>query len=75
MISSTFGLEIDKIPLINLRSEFNTYYHLFEDSNFTAQFRPPYKPIESPYMSWYGMPWEFLTLILQRAVTGIESYV
>lgn len=73
--SETFQVELDNIPLINLRNEFNSYYALFQKVKFQAQFVGEIKPIETPYLTWFGMPEAFLTLLLQKAILGVEAYL
>jgi hypothetical protein len=73
--SESFQVELDNIPLINLRNEFNSYYALFQKVKFQAQFVGEIKPIETPYMTWFGTPEAFLTLLLQKAILGIEAYL
>lgn len=73
--SETFQVEFECIPLINLRSEFNTYYTLLQTAEFQSQFIGKIKPIETPYMTWFGFPDSLLTLILQERILGIESYL
>jgi len=70
-----FNLEMSNIPLINLRNEFNSFYAELCSKDFRRQFAGPLKPIESQYLTWYGMPPDFLTLILQRGILGVESYL
>ncbi len=69
-------LGLNNIPLINLLQEFSSYYQNLHDEKFCSQFIPWDKPIVvSPIMIWHGLPQILLTLMLQRAVLGIESYV
>lgn len=70
-----FGLELSNIPLINLRNEFNIFYIELCNKDFRSQFSGLVKPIESRYLTWYGMPSDFLTLVLQRGILGVESYL
>jgi len=75
-LPGAFGLKLANIPLDNLRREFVTYRCLLAKPEFRAQFHPlSSTPIVTPYMTWYGMPDAFLTLLLQRAILGIEAYV
>ena len=74
-IDSDFGIKLNNIPIINLRNEFNTYYNQFTDEVFRSQFSNCRKPIDTPYLTWHGIPETLLTIILQRSVLGIESYV
>lgn len=71
-----FNLKLSKIPLLNLRQEFAAYYQLLSQKEFRNQFHDNVvKPVQSPYLDWYGMPEGFLTLILQRAILGVESFL
>lgn len=81
-----FGLELGKSSSWNLRNEFNSFYKKLCSKDFRNQFsgkrslEPSYflvdgQPIISEHMIWLGMPNDFLTLILQRAILGIESYL
>lgn len=73
--ADSFGLKLENIPLINLRNEFNNYHQLLQDKKFRAQFDGPVRPIKTPYLRWYKMPNDLLTLILQRAILGVEAYI
>lgn len=73
--SETFRLVFNNIPYINLRNEFARYYSSMNDTNFLSQFEGPIRPIETPYMIWYGMPDDLITLILQRVILGLEAYL
>ncbi len=73
--SETFGLVLESIPHINLRNEFARYYTAVNDPDFRKQFKGKIEPIETPYMVWYGMPDDLITLIFQRVVMGVESYL
>jgi len=70
-----FGLKLSNIPLLNLRMEFNQHYALIHDREFDSHFKGAIRPIKSPYFLWLAMPSDFLTLLLQRAILGIESYI
>src|SRR2546427_4028188 len=39
------------------------------------QFASGHEPIRTPLLIWGGMPEDLLTLILQRTILGLESYV
>jgi len=73
--SETFGLTLSNIPHINLRNEFARYYNALKEANFIAQFEEAASPIRTPYLIWFGMPDDLITLILQRAILGVESYL
>lgn len=70
-----FGLTFDNIPLLNLRMEFHRAFSLVFSEGFEKVLKQPLQPIQAPPMVWYGMPEDFLTLLLQRAILGIESYL
>jgi len=71
-----FGLIFHNIPLINLRSEFNLYSSLFSKKEFRDQFKSTsYKVISLPNMDWGGSHNTLLTMLLQRAILGVESYI
>ncbi len=71
-----FGLKLSNIPLINLRVEFNKNYTLFTKQEFREQLKAPaITPIQTDQMTWYGMPGDLITLLMQRAILGIEAYL
>lgn len=74
-ISTLFGLRLQNIPLINLRLEFNYHFKLLSDPTFREEFSSSVVPIQTKYLIWNGMPGAFLTLIAQRAILGVESYL
>jgi hypothetical protein len=70
-----FGLKLSNIPTINLRMEFNrTYGYVFSDAAGTA-LKPPIQAVEAPMFVWLGMPDDLMTLLLQRAILGVEAYL
>ena len=74
--SSTFGVETHNIPYINLRYEFQTHLELLRKPSFRELFTGrSQEPIRTPYLIWLTMPESLLTLMLQRAITGLESWV
>lgn len=73
--SETFGIVFENIPIINLRNEFARYYAALDDKNFLSQFEGPIQPVETPYMIWYGMPDDLITMIMQRVILGVEAYL
>ena len=70
-----FGLRLQNIPLINLRMEFSYHFKLLSDPTFCEKFPSADAPIQTEYLIWNGMPGDFLTLITQRAILGVESYL
>jgi hypothetical protein len=73
--SKTFDISLNNIPHINLRNEFVRYYSALNDEDFISQFKGEIQPIKTPYMTWYGMPDDLLTLIVQKVTVGLESYL
>jgi len=74
IVSEEFGLQLNNIPTINLRNEFLVNFDLLTRREFRSQFSGPVGPISTPYLQWRGMPNTFLTLLMQRAIIGIEAY-
>ncbi len=70
-----FGLKFSNIPVINLRMEFNYMYAFLHSRDAEACLKPPLKPIRTRLFVWGGMPDDFMTLVLQRAILGIEAYL
>ncbi|HWQ94078.1 MAG TPA: hypothetical protein VN418_01045 [Gammaproteobacteria bacterium] len=70
-----FGLTFENIPLINLRRDFNQTYSFVFHPDFARVFESPIRPVELPLMVWKGMPDDLVTVLLQRAVLGVESYL
>lgn len=55
--------------------EFNgTYGFIFSPEAETC-LKPPIKPIHLPLLIWGGMPEDLMTLLLQRAILGVEAYL
>jgi len=73
--SETFGLQLDRIPILNLRLEFNDYQWLVATPEFAKRVEAPSEPIHTPLFLWNTMPEGLLTLILQRAILGLEAYL
>lgn len=70
-----FGLRFGNIPLINLRMEFNGTYEFLSSTDAEDCLRAPVKPVRTRLFIWGGMPDDLMTLLLQRAVLGIEAYL
>ena len=73
--SKTFGLQFENIALYNLREEFVTYYNLLLEDGFKQHLYSLEMPIETPYMDWYGTNYDLLSIMMQRAFSGIEAYI
>jgi hypothetical protein len=69
-------MKLNNIPLWNLLHEFFVWKSQIRAAEFQQQFAVGYrKPISTPLLIWGGDPSDLLTLILQRAILGLESYV
>jgi hypothetical protein len=71
----TFGLRFQNIPLINVRMEFNYMYDFLHSAEAEECLKPPIRPIRTRLFIWAGMPEDFMTVALQRAILGIEAYL
>jgi hypothetical protein len=69
-----FGLEISNIPIINLRREFDANYALLLGGEFQTQINNLARPLKTTKFIWYGPPQELLTMLMLRAILGLESY-
>ncbi|MFN0279054.1 MAG: hypothetical protein ACKVRN_10690 [Pyrinomonadaceae bacterium] len=65
------------IPAVNHLEECAEYSRLIRDEEFCAQFKNTKLgvPIKALDFDWYGQPRELITIILQRAILGTESFV
>ena len=69
-------IETSNIPIVNLRREFEDYLCLFETKEFKEQiFNCRSQAVEVPNLTWHGFPNDLLTLMLQRSILGLESYL
>lgn len=73
--SDTFNTTLDNIPVLNLRNEFARYYHSIKNKSLISQLNKFEKPIHTPYMIWKGMDDDLVSIICQRVILGIESYL
>ena len=69
-------IRLSNIPIHNLRQEFEEFLALFGRPEFRdSVFNSRVRAVALPRFSWNGLPHDLLTLMLQRAVLGMESYV
>ena len=67
---------LGNIPLQNLREEFLLYLETLSSDRFAHDLRyAMHRPIRTPLFDWHGAANDLLTLIVQRAVQGLEAYV
>lgn len=72
--TNTFNFKLSNIPIINIRMEFHNTFQILCSNNFYNQIENN-KPVDLGYLHWYTRSDSLLTLILQRAITGIEAYI
>lgn len=71
-----FGLKLINIRIGRTRIEFNYYYKFVSDKYAEEVVKPSFRePIRLPNMLWLGLPEDLFTLLIQRAILGIESYL
>lgn len=69
-------IRLANIPIHNLRQEFEEFLAFFGRPEFRDNvFNSRVRPVALPRFSWNGLPHDLLTLMLQRAVLGTESYL
>ena len=68
--------KLSNIPLWNLLEEFFLLRSTLASEEFRTQLRDAgAKPIRTPLFEWFGLADDLLTLIVQRSILGVESYV
>lgn len=72
---SSFNFQFSNIPTINLRIEFNKTYGFLHSEEAVEALRGPIKVVRTPMLIWGGMPDDLMTLLLQRAILGVEAYL
>ena len=76
MASNVNYPKLANIPLWNLLEEFFLFRTTVESEQFKNQLREAgIKPVQTPLFAWYGQANDLLSLILQRSILGVESYV
>jgi hypothetical protein len=69
-----FGADLSAVQVGNLRAEFSHHLKLLSDPEFQSAFsRESSAKIQTDYLIWTGVPSDFLTLVCQRAVLGVEA--
>ncbi len=69
-----FEPPMSNIPLWNLREEFYYVREMLHSENFVAALRNRERPVRTPILDWHGSEADLLSLLVQRAVLGVESY-
>ena len=69
-------LAFSNIPLENLLEEFLVFGRVLTEDSFRQALRSAgVKSVPTPLFDWHGQAADLLTLIVQRAILGLESYV
>jgi hypothetical protein len=67
-------MTFSNIPILNIRMEYLQNLEYLEQGGFQQDIATPPHVIRSPYMIWLGMQEIFVTLLLQRSISGLEAY-
>ena len=70
-----YDLELSNIPLLNLRMDFHNLFLTICSKKFYDQVNDNLTPVELPLMVWGGMSDPLITYLLQKILTGAESYI
>jgi hypothetical protein len=69
-------MKLDNIPVYNLLNEFFRWNKEIRTQRFKQQLAIGHRqPVRTALLIWGGMPGDLMTLILQRTILGLESYV
>lgn len=75
MSSRRFRLNINNMPMINLRTEFESFFKLVSDPGFRGFIKQHPREIDINLFVWRGQVGDLLTILLQRSIFGLESYI
>lgn len=74
----TFKIKTTNVPITNLRREFFQHHDLIHSEEFKkAAFNLSVEPVQLqlPPMLWSGLPNDLFTLMIQRAISGLEASI
>ncbi len=75
-MSSEANQIMTNLPVINLRREFEEYRVIFNGNEFEEIISLSHiNPVRISNITWHGLPNELMTLIVQRSILGLESYI
>src|SRR2546430_3734432 len=74
-IAHPFGVTFNNIPIVNIRVEYVRYLNYLESGQLRDDLRRELGFLKTPYMIWLGVPEMFLTILLQRTISGLEAYL
>lgn len=69
-----FSPPMANIPLWNLREEFHYTREMLHSAHFSAAYHAGQRPLQTPLFNWHGGDTDLLSLLVQRAIQGVESY-
>ena len=69
-----FEPPMSNIPLWNLREEFYYTKQVIHSEEFAAALLHNKRPLKTPTLDWHGDAADLLSLLVQRAILGVESY-
>lgn len=69
-----FQPSMGNIPLWNLREEFHYTREMLNSVDFSIAYRARQRPLQTPLFTWHGSDTDLLSLLVQRAIQGVESY-
>lgn len=70
-----YGLHFENIPTINLRVEFDAARAFINSAEAELYMNGPVEPIRAGHFYWIGMPEDLFTMLVQRAILGVEAYL
>lgn len=65
---------MQNIPLRILRKEFESTFGFVNDEQFVIALKSSKRPISIGFIDWYGSSNDLASILVQRAVMGVESY-
>jgi hypothetical protein len=74
-IAPPYGLTFQNIPTINLRLEFDATLAFVDSDEASSLLTGPHRKVRAPMFDWVGMPNDLFTVLLQRAILGVEAYL
>jgi hypothetical protein len=69
-----FEPPMSNIPLWNLREEFYYTKKVLCSDEFASALHEHKRPLKTPILDWHGNDTDLLSLLVQRAILGVESY-
>ena len=70
-----FDVKFSNMPFLNVRNEFKINYRFVNSNSLDTYLALPHGPYVTPYGTWTASLETLLTIVLQRAILGVESYL